>query len=102
MFWGPVMQVYGYTFRDAIIETSHITDKNTFSIYIGLLMPCLAISIVEFVICLLPLPNAIMQVLQFVVNSLLHMAVIMYVPAYIMNALFSITELERRDMGRFY
>ena len=33
MFWGPVMQVYGYAFRDAVIETSHITDKNTFSIY---------------------------------------------------------------------
>jgi len=102
MFWGPVMQVYGYTFRDAIIETSHITDKNTLTIYIGLLVPCLIVAIIEFVFCLLPLSGAGIHIVQVVVNSILHMAVIIYVPAYIMNALFSITELERRDTKKLY
>jgi len=102
LFWGPVMQVYGYSFKDAIIETSHITDKNTFSIFIGIFVPYLIAALIVILVNYIPVNGAIRSILEFSTNLVIYVTLLLYMPAFIMNTLFEVTELERRDKFKLY
>ncbi len=102
VFWGPVTQVYGYSFKDAIIETSHITNKNTFAIFFGLLWPHIVAAGIVIGVYYIPLSGAVKTAITIISNTAVYLFLFLYIPAFIMNTLFGITELERRDKTKLF
>jgi len=102
LFWGPVMQIYGYSFTDSIIETSHIINGKSFPIFLGIFLPIFFASLIQILLFYIPFSGTAETVINQVINSIVFLGLLIYIPSFIMNTLFEVTDLERRDKNKIY
>lgn len=98
VLWAPLMLTFGYSFVDSVIASATYASKATFQLYTALALPCTAITLLQCVIELLPLPPAA----RMAAGAVLYLFIIVYAVSLMMVAAFELTGLERRDIKRKY
>ena len=98
LLWTPLMLTFGYSFADAFIAASRMASKAFWKLFLALVLPFVAVILVQCVLELLPLHIAALKA----VAAVMYLFVIMYMSALMMVAMFDLTELERRDVKDKY
>ena len=100
MFMVPLMQIYGYSFGDALTSSVSYYGNQPFKITFGFFSVFLIVSAVGIVIASLSL--YIPPIFQTLVWIVLHLFLLVYIGAYSMVTTFSITGMERKDNKKYY
>jgi len=90
-----IIQIYGYSFKDAFVETMRTVSKRWLSLVLGLIIP----------VAILTAPQIVLNSrllgfrywLQILVSIISHLLIIVYYMAYIAVSVYKINGLERRD-----
>ena len=101
MYWGPVMQIFGYKFNDSVVETAHLIGKKLFNLILGLALPLLAAGILSLALNTIPIKGAGKVIANLLIDTVIHIFVLIYTASYVMVSVFDITGLERRDSKRY-
>lgn len=100
--WAVTMQIYGYSFGDAFVETMRTVSKKWFSLVVGLLLPLTVLAVPQIIVNIMRIVSFDFDFLQITVSIFTHFFMIIYYFAYTVVSVYHLNGLERRDNKRMF
>lgn len=98
VFMIPKMSIFGLSFYDSLTAAYDIVSNNKFKIIFGGILPFMIVAFIEFLISFFNVPKFV----SVIYSTLFYAFIISYVCSYFMIIIFETSNLERRDLKKYY
>jgi len=98
--WAVVIQIYGYTFKEAFVEAFRAVRKKWFPLFLGLFIPITVLTMAQLVYTAFLVFEGVhsgFAWLQGFVSVMINLFILIYYMAYIPVSVYQLNGLDRRD-----